>query len=429
VEVQRLALRSWASAGLSVRSFNHPSEIAALAKLYDVDFVPVKNTSIKTFGRHYVPINALLNWARDQDAPVLLVNADLELRLAPWEMQRLRWLSDRGLAYFIRHNHNGTAAPAAREHYGIDAFLLHGRDGALFPESFLSMGQPAWDYWLPHVFAAHGLPVCCVDFPVAFHAKHPRRWTTATWSRCVKELSRVAGISRAGDDYDSCLALSRGVRAGIEARGRRLSRNPFAIREWVERTFARPEAKVFLELGAHQGTDTAWLAQVPGATVHAFEPDPRNTQPPRPNVVVHELAVSDRDGVAPFVLSRGGWGREWTYSSSLKLPKNHFRRYPVTFGETIEVHTTTLDSFCAREGVGDVALIWADIQGAEREMIRGAHDVLERTRYLYTEWSDDELYEGQATLREILEMLPDFRVLEMWPDEVLLENRVLACAS
>ena len=50
---------------------------------------------------------------------------------------------------------------------------------------------------------------------------------------------------------------------------------------------------------------------------------------------------------------------------------------------------------------------------------------LQRTRYLYTEYSGDELYEGQATLAEILALLPDFRVLELWPEDVLLENRSL----
>ena len=93
-------------------------------------------------------------------------------------------------------------------------------------------------------------------------------------------------------------------------------------------------------------------------------------------------------------------------------------------------------SQCAVGVVGDesgeglridtVDFIWADVQGAEGDMIRGGLRVLSRTRYLYTEWSDDELYEGQATLTEILRLLPDFRVVELWSDDVLLENTRLA---
>ena len=47
--------------------------------------------------------------------------------------------------------------------------------------------------------------------------------------------------------------------------------------------------------------------------------------------------------------------------------------------------------------------------------------------YLYTEYSDDELYEGQVTLRDIVKMLPDFVILELWPDDnVLLKNTRLS---
>ena len=100
------------------------------------------------------------------------------------------------------------------------------------------------------------------------------------------------------------------------------------------------------------------------------------------------------------------------------------KRYPVTFGETIDVQTVTLDTFCRQEGVdGVIDFIWADIQGAEGEMIRGGRETIARTRYLYTEYSDDELYEGQPTLSEIMAMLPDFRVLELWLDDMLLANR------
>src|SRR5262249_36773658 len=159
-------------AGLQVRAFNHPEEIDGLARLYDVDFVPVAETAAPVFGRHVVPIKTMLDWTAEQDAPALLVNADIYLQMAAWEMKRLRWLSDRGLCYFVRFNHTGNTARAVREPYGIDAFLFHGRDAGQVPDSFLSMGQPFWDYWLPHEFAARDRPIYTVEFPAAFHQQH-----------------------------------------------------------------------------------------------------------------------------------------------------------------------------------------------------------------------------------------------------------------
>ena len=314
---------------------------------------------------------------------------------------------------------------AQREPHGIDAFLFHGRDVADAPDTFLSMGKPAWDYWLPHLFAARGRPVYAVEFPAGFHRNHPLRWSWDEWLNCAAEFARVTGERNGDGSFEACVGMFLRIREDFDRRRVSLPQSPPHIRQWVQRTFGGPGPKTLLELGAHRGDDTAWMAALPGATIHALEPDPRNGQPPRPNVTLHRAAVADRDGRALLTLSKEGWGQEWTHSSSLKRPKNHLRRYPVTFGEAVEVETVTLDTFCRQRGLGRIDFIWADIQGAEGEMIRGGRQSLARTRYLYTEYSDDELYEGQATLGDILEMLPAFRVVELWPEDVLLENTEL----
>ena len=420
---QHRAIATWRAAGMDVLSFNHPTEIETLASQYDVELVPVDQTAFSVFGRHLIPINRMLEWASERDATVMIINSDIELRIAPWELQRARRVADGGLCYWIRHNHDGDYARATIEPFGIDAFLFAARDVGNVPESFLSMGQPFWDYWLPYLFAMHRRPLLRVDYPAAFHQRHEQRWSWEGWQRCGVELGRVLGQLVDDQSMQACFAMEARVRDTIDRAQTTLARQPFAIREWVERRFADASAKTFLELGAHRGTDTAWMSQIPGVTIHAFEPDPRNVQPPRPNVTLHRAAVGDADGRAPFVLSQSGWGQEWTHSSSLHRPKNHLARYPVTFGETIEVERIALDSFAQRAGISAVDFIWADIQGAEGDMVRGAPELLRRTRYLYTEYSDDELYEGQSTLADLLALLPDYRVIELWPEDVLLENR------
>jgi 2-O-methyltransferase len=425
VPLVRECVDSWRRAGLEVRAFNHPSEIAALESLYDVEFVSVEATTAHVFGKHYVPINAMINWARSHDVPVLLINSDIHLRMSDWEVKRARWLSDGGLCYFVRYNHDGESRRASRERYGIDAFLFHGHDAPPFPDSFLSMGRPFWDYWLPHKFSSDNRPVYAVEFPAAFHRNHRSQWSWEDWHRCALEFARTCGELNGDHSYQACQAMSLRVRAAINRKRISVRREPRQIKRWVQETFRDRGPKTFLELGAHMGTDTAWMAEVPGVTIHAFEPDPRNHPPPRHNVTLHRAAIAERDGKGSLTLSQRGWGHEWTHSSSIKRPCNHLHRYPVTFGGTVEVELIALDTFYRRQGLGVIDFIWADIQGAEGEMIRGGLQTLAHTRYLYTEYSDDEMYEGQATLHEMLEMLPDFRVLELWPDEVLLGNRTL----
>jgi FkbM family methyltransferase len=159
--------------------------------------------------------------------------------------------------------------------------------------------------------------------------------------------------------------------------------------------------------------------------VHAFEPDPRNHQVAPPNVTVHRAAIADRDGPGQLVLSVEGWGQEWTYSSSIKTPKNHLKRFPVTFGDSVQVDLVSLDTFSRRARLDLVDFVWANVAGAERELIRGGLETLARTRYLYTAYSDEEMYSDQPSLADILALLPDFRVVELWQDRVLLANRRL----
>jgi 2-O-methyltransferase len=421
----RESIESWRKAGLDVVAFNHPSEIADLHEDHDVTFVPVTDTAPHVFGRHCIPLSAMLRWAAEHGAQVLLINADITLGLTAAELDRIRRISAGGLCSFVRYNHTGDLGSALREPFGFDAFLLDGRDVPALPPSFLGLGQPFWDYVLPHAFAAHGLPVYGVGFPAAFHLGHETRWSWDGWHRCALEFARITGEAT-GESLQSCQEMSWRVRRNIEAATTPIASEPVPIRDWVRQRFSAPGSKLFLELGAHRGTDTAWLATLPGVTIHAFEPDPRNSQPPRDNLTLHRAAVAAHDGRGPLLMSAEGWGHEWTLSSSIKRPKNHLQRFPVTFGETVEVELVALDTFHRERGLDIIDFIWADVQGAEREMVRGAHETLRRTRYLYTEYSDDELYEDQATLDELLELLPDFRVLELWPDDVLLENRRLA---
>jgi FkbM family methyltransferase len=426
---QRSCIASWLKAGLKVISFNHLSELEHLAAVYPIEFVPVEKTTANIFGGHFIPVYTMLDWAARQRLPILLINSDIELQLAPSDFRRIRRLSEGGLCYFVRHNHDLRSGRVWREPFGIDAFLLNGRDAELFAPSFLSVGQPFWDYWIPHIFAAAGRPIFSVEFPAVFHQCHAQQWSWQNWHRCALEFNRMTGVLESDESFGACKTMSWQVREHFDRGKRCIASRPFEIRAWVERAFCHPGKKTFLELGAHDGEDTEWMAALPDTIIHAFEPDPRNCPLPRSNVFIHRLAVGDRDGRCPFVLSTSGWGREWTHSSSIKAPKNHLSRYPVTFGETIEVAATTLDSFSRMQNLGQIDFIWADIQGAEGEMIRGGRETLARTRFLFTEYSDDELYEGQITLSGILELLCDFRVVELWPDDVLLENTRFTCTS
>jgi hypothetical protein len=57
-----------------------------------------------------------------------------------------------------------------------------------------------------------------------------------------------------------------------------------------------------------------------------------------------------------------------------------------------------------------IDFVWCDVQGAEEKVIRGGQETFKnKVKYFYTEYSNDEQYEGQPKLKQILKLLARFR--------------------
>ena len=81
-----------------------------------------------------------------------------------------------------------------------------------------------------------------------------------------------------------------------------------------------------------------------------------------------------------------------------------------------------------------IDFIWADIQGAERDMIRGAGSTLGMTKYLYTEYGEMASYPEAMSREETVELLEkyDFEVIQKYSSSsknkignLLFKNRKL----
>ena len=191
-----------------------------------------------------------------------------------------------------------------------------------------------------------------------------------------------------------------------------------------------------LDIGCNDGSTSLEFANVfPGGTLHAFEPDPRAFRLAQSRLIdspvrLHNIALAGVDGPVTFHPSGGtlpGMEEEfpegWHFSGSLRPPKTHTEVFPwVTFDSTLEVAGRTLDSWSAEQGIESVDFIWMDVQGAEDLIISGGTRTLAKTRYLYTEYSYAEFYEGQLGLAELLAMLPGWEVVRLYYLDVLLRN-------
>lgn len=204
-------------------------------------------------------------------------------------------------------------------------------------------------------------------------------------------------------------------------------------------------AQFIFEIGSNSGEDCVKFLEVfPKARVVSFEPDPRAAERWRRVVTseraeLHECVVSNRVGGVEFYQSEGvPPGQEksallddWDLSGSIREPTAHKDLHPwVKFRKPIMVESVTLDSFIDSSGFlsdekSEIALMWVDVQGAEADVIAGGKKTLERTRYFYTEYSNEELYDGQLGLSNLCKLLPNFAIRRLWKNDVLFENRAL----
>jgi 2-O-methyltransferase len=206
----------------------------------------------------------------------------------------------------------------------------------------------------------------------------------------------------------------------------------------IKKCVSKPDP-IILEIGCNDGSTTLWFLQIfDNPRIYCFEPDSRaigrfNAKiGKRSNVSLSEIALSERNGKIAFHTSGGQLYEQhkiempegWDMSGSIRKPKEHLKVYPwVTFNRTISVDTSTLDTWCDKNGIGTIDFIWMDVQGAEIDVFKGAKRALARTRFLYTEYNNQELYVGQINLKKILRCLKDFKVLVRYPDDVLLSRK------
>ncbi len=150
---------------------------------------------------------------------------------------------------------------------------------------------------------------------------------------------------------------------------------------------------------ARLGLDVLWIEPIPEifATLRAnLEPFPQQS--------ALEALVTDVDDREYEFHVANNSGE----SSSILALKDHKDVWPdVAFTKSIKLHSVTLPTLLAREGI-DVARYDAlvmDTQGSELLVLQGAESLLSRFGYIKTEVPDFEAYEGCVQLDDLSEFL------------------------
>jgi FkbM family methyltransferase len=207
---------------------------------------------------------------------------------------------------------------------------------------------------------------------------------------------------------------------------------------------------VVLEFGCCDGYHTSLMLGIikehsSTFTYHAFEPNPKlisrikNGFAKRHDgsFTLFNCAIGAKNEAVDFWIS-DGYKRDsagkildhYYGSSSIRKPTKLMQESwkDMTFEKTT-VDCRTLDfHYNNSKELKDkiIDFIWADIQGAEKDLILGGLDIFKKyVKYFYTEYNQSEVYEGLAKRDEIIEMLSDFEIVEDYGGDVLLKNKNL----
>ncbi|MGB8468168.1 MAG: FkbM family methyltransferase [Candidatus Babeliales bacterium] len=169
-----------------------------------------------------------------------------------------------------------------------------------------------------------------------------------------------------------------------------------------------PANAIFIEAGAHDGTDTVkFSALFSSGTIHAFEPVPvlyaelcartHNL----PNVRTYQLALSNTIGTAPMFVTEG----VFSSTNSLFAPQEIQQEHPDVHYQTIKVPTTTLHAWAHQNTIPTIDCMWLDAQGAELAILQGAEQLLSNVSALVVEVNTTERYKGIPQYTEIRDWL------------------------
>jgi FkbM family methyltransferase len=180
---------------------------------------------------------------------------------------------------------------------------------------------------------------------------------------------------------------------------------------FVREKYKDEDIKVILDLGSRDGLQSVELANhYPNAKILAFECNPEtfpevvlNTNNYE-NIQVFALAVGDKhkEVVDFYQSTHGNPGSSSLFEKSGKY--DYIENYQQKLTKAVMIR---LEDFLKENGIDQVDLVWADMQGAELMALRGLGKYLKYVKGVMTEVEYKEMYKGQplyADMRAFLEV-------------------------
>ena len=212
-------------------------------------------------------------------------------------------------------------------------------------------------------------------------------------------------------------------------------------------------AKIILEIGGHYGEDTLrFYKYFPNSKIYTFEPDPRNIKILKKmcnnidNINIIENAVSDVEKELSFYMAYTDFNNKlqdkYKYiglndykklnlnnSGSSSLKKSN--RKDLINSKEIKVKSIKLDDwYNDNKDIDIIDFLWIDVQGAEKEVIKGSKNMLDKVKFIQMEYGETS-YEGGLNKEDTYAMMINYNfelILDYNPDsphgDFLFKNRI-----
>ena len=193
-ERQQKCIQSWLTLGCKVTAIQSEGEASTLQKDYpEVNFIETNQVGDMFHRPKLVRIRAILDQART--SPILILNSDIEVRATAEEFESIwRVTGNKTLQMGIRWDEHPDGSKKLLK-YGIDAFLITPEISKDLNDIGMTMGCPAWDYWVPIHLQRKGYQLQTSKHESLIHEVHTQNWSRQDFQTGIQLLQMVYNIT------------------------------------------------------------------------------------------------------------------------------------------------------------------------------------------------------------------------------------------
>lgn len=191
VNIQKIAMRTWQTAGFRLVSVNPLDSIAALQHQFpDVEFIAAPRDGRQQYGKPLVYFDDLLSYFKNREIPLCgIINPDICL-LNNSFYDFIKKEAPDSFIFGSRVDVDSLSSPEGQFYNsGFDYFFFDREILQYYPEQNFCLGLPWLDYWAVIVPLMRKVPVKRVTAPVVLHVKHPQTADAITWINLGMALS------------------------------------------------------------------------------------------------------------------------------------------------------------------------------------------------------------------------------------------------